>query len=323
MSVAFHADAVPPRAPKGYWQHVVEGTIGPLDVRVEGGLDAGDRGRVGEAGPVRVLELAVPNRRVAGRALTHIRRLDLEVCAREVHGGGRGVVEQNAREARLALDDVALLDPSRPRGGDDSSAEFVAVVFPRALLPLHRDELARLTGVRVPGDRGLDALISSLAGQLPGRLDDCSPADQARLGTAVLDLVTTALTARLDCGQDMAPNGRRRELLVRVYAFIEERLGDPDLSPASIAAAHYISLRSLYKLFETEPTTVAGWIRRRRLERCRSALLDPAHRHMPVSTIAADWGFASAAHFSRAFRSAYGLAPAQYRAMTAGTGVVV
>lgn len=311
--MVFRADAAPPKTRRDYWQHVIEGAIGPLDLRVDGGLDSGDRLRVSEAGAVRVLELAVSNRRVAERAQAHIRRQDLDVCAIEVHASGRGVVEQNGREARLAPGDLALLDLSRPCRCDYSSAEFVAVVFPRALLPLRPDELARLTGVRVPGDRGLDALISSLARQLPQRLDDCSPADRARLGTAVLDLVTAALAARLDGGRPAPPDTRRQELLLPVLAFIEERLGDPDLSPASIAAANCISLRYLYKLFESEQATVADWIRRRRLERCRSDLLDPAQRHTPVSTIAARWGFASAAHFSRAFRAAYGLPPAEYR----------
>jgi methylphosphotriester-DNA--protein-cysteine methyltransferase len=67
------------------------------------------------------------------------------------------------------------------------------------------------------------------------------------------------------------------------------------------------------RLFETERATPADWIRRRRLERCRRDLLDPALWHTPVSTIAARWGFASPAHFSRAFRAAHGLPPTEYR----------
>jgi AraC-like DNA-binding protein len=194
----------------------------------------------------------------------------------------------------------------------------VAVVFPRALLPLHADELARLTGVRIPGDRGLGALISSLARQLPHRLDDCCPAEQARLGTAVLDLITAALAARLDRGSQVPQDSSRRALLSSVQAFIEQRLADPALSPDTIAAAHYISLRSLHKLFEGENTTVCGWIRSRRLERCRRDLIDPTLDDWPVSAIAARWGLMNAAHFSRVFRDAYGLPPAEYR-LLAGT----
>jgi AraC-like DNA-binding protein len=102
-------------------------------------------------------------------------------------------------------------------------------------------------------------------------------------------------------------------LVGRIHAFIERRLGDPDLSPAAIAAAHHVSRRYLYKLFETQPTGVAGHIRRRRLERCRRDLLDPALRARPVNAIAARWGMPDPAHFSRSFRSAYRISPAEYR----------
>jgi AraC-like DNA-binding protein len=58
---------------------------------------------------------------------------------------------------------------------------------------------------------------------------------------------------------------------------------------------------------------VAGWIRQRRLERCRTDLADPLLRTMPVSAIAARRGLPDPAHFSRLFRGAYGQPPADYR----------
>jgi AraC-like DNA-binding protein len=315
MSVVLHATAAPLTSRTDYWQHVLEDTFGPADLRVGGRLDSGDQLRVGDAGAVRVIELSISSRNEAERAQTHIRQLDRELYKIAVHARGHGVVEQDGRQAWLAPGDVIFADLSRPCRWAYSSAQFVSVSFPRALLPLRPDQLTRLTGVRIPGDRGLGALISTLARQLPELLDDCGAAEQARLGTAVVDLVTAALAARLDRAQEVPPDSRQRALLLRVLAFIEERLGDPGLSPAGVAAAHHISVSYLYKLFEIEQTPVAEWIRRRRLERCRRDLLDPALRHTPVSSIAARWGFTSAAHFSRAFRAAHGLPPADYRTL--------
>jgi AraC-like DNA-binding protein len=97
-------------------------------------------------------------------------------------------------------------------------------------------------------------------------------------------------------------------------------VGDPGLMPRMVAAAHYVSVRYLHKLFETEQTTVAQLIRHRRLERCRRDLLDPAFRAVPVSAIAARWGLLNAAHLSRAFRTAYGAAPIEYRRLTQPPG---
>jgi AraC-like DNA-binding protein len=95
---------------------------------------------------------------------------------------------------------------------------------------------------------------------------------------------------------------------------IEERLGDPELSPRSIAAAQFISVRYLHKLFETQQTSAADWIRQRRLERCARDLVDPALAGAPIGTIGARWGITNQAHLSRLFRARYGVSPSDYRA---------
>jgi AraC-like DNA-binding protein len=133
-----------------------------------------------------------------------------------------------------------------------------------------------------------------------------------------MDLLIVALAERLGRAATLAPTTQRRALLASVQGFIDQRLADPELSPSAIAAAHHISLRYLHKLFEAQPTTVSGWIRQRRLERCRRDLLDPALGDWSVSAIAARWGLIDAAHFGRLFRAAYGLPPAEYR-LTAST----
>lgn len=74
-----------------------------------------------------------------------------------------------------------------------------------------------------------------------------------------------------------------------------------------------MSLRALHALFEHHEATVSGWIRHRRLERSRRDLADPAQRDVPVSAVATRWGLVNHAHFSRAFRAAYGLSPVDYR----------
>ncbi|HET6748267.1 MAG TPA: helix-turn-helix domain-containing protein, partial [Actinomycetes bacterium] len=93
----------------------------------------------------------------------------------------------------------------------------------------------------------------------------------------------------------------------------------PGLAPETIAAAHHVSVRYLYKLFEAQGQGVAGQVRRRRLERCRRDLLDPALQARPVGAIGARWGLPDPASFSRAFRDAYGIPPGEYRAMGDGS----
>jgi AraC-like DNA-binding protein len=53
--------------------------------------------------------------------------------------------------------------------------------------------------------------------------------------------------------------------------------------------------------------------RKKRLERCRKALTDPAQSKRSVSEIAYSWGFCDLTHFGRAFRAAYGMLPSECR----------
>jgi AraC-like DNA-binding protein len=81
----------------------------------------------------------------------------------------------------------------------------------------------------------------------------------------VLDLLTVALAARLDRRRQVPPDSTQHAVLLQVYAFIEEHLSDPGLSPRTIADAHHISTRYLYKLFEAKRQSVADWVRHRRM----------------------------------------------------------
>jgi AraC-like DNA-binding protein len=313
MSAVFTNDGVPVASRAEYWRHVLGEAIVPLEP-----LGLPDRVVAGNVGSIAVGELSHRGDGGAKRTTAHIRRCDAELCKVDVIARGRGVIEQGGREARLGPGDLTLVDLSRPAGWAMSSIRCVAVIFPKSLLPLRPRDAARLTAVRIPGDEGAGALISSLARQLPARLGDWNGVGGARLAGAIVDLLTVALAAGLDRTAEVPTETRRRALLERIRAFIDERLGDPQLSPSSIAAAHFISLRKLHKLFQTQETTVAEWIRRRRLERCARDLLDPALAAEPVGAIGARWGYTNPAHFSRAFRAAHGLPPSEYRLTASG-----
>jgi AraC-like DNA-binding protein len=288
----------------------------PLDARIDARHDPRGRMRAGRVGPVDISTLTGGPPHEAFRTRKLIRASDAEQFKIHVMVRGRAVWAQAGREAELAPKDFTLVDLSRPcHGADrDDVHECVAVMFPHTALPLRHDELARLTAVPVSGRDGLGATISSLARHLGGNLGRYGSTDGARLATALMDLLIVALAERLDRVAAIAPDTRRRALLSSVQSFIEQRLGDPGLSPPTIAAAHHISLRHLHKLFEGHEATVGGWIRARRLERSRQDLRDPALSDWPVSAIAARWGLLDATHFSRVFRAAYGVPPAEYRA---------
>lgn len=146
-------------------------------------------------------------------------------------------------------------------------------------------------------------------------LDDLTPggADAAR--DAVVELVRGVVRQELD---DTEP--RLAPALCRAAKnLVDDRLADPDLSPTMLARELHVSVRTLHRAFATDEESVAGYIRRSRLERARRALAAPVGRPS-ISELAAHWQFADSSHLIRAFRKHYGQTPAQFVRSQGRTG---
>src|SRR5690242_13390752 len=235
-----------------------------------------------------------------------------------VRGGNSCVVAQDGRQTSVSVGEFAIYDTRRPYEvvcgtSGDWPTQMMTFMFPPSLLPLSRNRLKQLCAVGFRASAGLGDVTSQFLLQLARNIDHYSPAEAARLSTAALEVLATRLAHEVGVRDWGTPEARRHAQLTTIQAFIQRHLGDSGLSPAMIAAAHHISLRSLHQLFHDQGLTVAGWIRQRRLECCRRDLSDPALAPRPVAAIAARWGFSSPADFSRAFRAVHGLPPAEYR----------
>ncbi|MFE8887030.1 helix-turn-helix domain-containing protein [Pseudarthrobacter enclensis] len=225
---------------------------------------------------------------------------------------GTGLLIQDNREAVLRPGDLAIYDTNRPYTlAFEEQTRIMVVMFPCDALALPTDYVGQLAAVRMAGDAGLSGIVGQFIRQLAGNLDVLNGPSGSRLATNALDLVSTMLHAEMDISPDrMKPQAL---LAVSVREYIEANLSDPGLSPASIAAAHFISTRHLHNLFHESGTTVAGFIRSQRLDGARRDLRDPLHAGLPVGAVAARWGFLDAAHFSRTFRDAFGVPPSDWR----------
>ncbi|SDM38093.1 helix-turn-helix domain-containing protein [Nonomuraea jiangxiensis] len=220
---------------------------------------------------------------------------------------------QDGKDAILRPFDMTLFHTSRPyhmRTGTKRSHHALTLSFPGSLLPFSGRALKQAAVHVLPGTQGIGRLTAQFLSGLAAHRGPHSTADLLWLGITLTDLITMLLGHRLDTA--VPPETGRRALLMRVRDHIQRNLGDPTLSPTTIAAAHSMSLRSLHRLFTSEGTTVAGWIREQRLERGRHDLVRPGQREA-IHVIANRWGFSDVAVFSRAFRAAYGMNPQEYR----------
>ncbi|WP_175538672.1 AraC family transcriptional regulator [Arthrobacter sp. cf158] len=123
-----------------------------------------------------------------------------------------------------------------------------------------------------------------------------------------------SVIVRMACAEEK-PEGRSdtQALFTASTEIIENRLWDDAMDAEALAARLNVSTRTLHRAFRAQGASISMWIRERRLDRCRQDLQDPAFSHLPVSSIAAQWGLRDAAHFSRLFKARFGESPRSFR----------
>ncbi|MGA3403289.1 MAG: helix-turn-helix domain-containing protein [Acetobacteraceae bacterium] len=212
-------------------------------------------------------------------------------------------MEGVTRTGDLVVYDTDLPFETQPRDG----YLLEMWLLPKALLEPHLPAVGRPLAVILSGRSGVEALAAGYLDAVTRNWDSLSEAAMGPVAETLARLIGIA------CGAAAAqqPGAVRAGRLVEARQHIDRHLADPDLSPARVAAALSVSVRTLHGLFEPTGTSFARYVLRRRLEECRAALLASPTR--PVIDIAFAWGFSSLSGFYRAFQAAFGMSPSELR----------
>ena len=259
-------------------------------------------------------ELLISRIRLAGlgqrgvRAARKIRCDSLDHYVIEVYTGGGCTGEAGAGGFDLATGGVGILDLGQPLAVQSAHSESVAITIPRALLDSRVPDAARQHGTVLRN--GVGSLLGEYVCSLYRHLPHLSAAEADRVSQATISMIAACLApSRGNAARAQGPVDS--VLLERAKRYIGQNFSSSDLTVERICAALRVSRSHLYRAFEPQGG-VAGYIQACRLSNARAALLDPTDiRH--ISALAYDHGFASAAHFSRAFRRHFGLTPSDAR----------
>lgn len=296
-----------------YWCDAICDVFVKLDCAAKRGVQLDGRIVTDEVGVVALSDVAATpqivtrGRRQLSQAAEDDVLLSLQVT-------GTGVIAQDGRMARLRPGDMAAYDSTRPYTlAFDGPFRQLVVQAPREDWSRRLGPVQRLTASTVSGTSPEGRLAGRLVRDVAASSDGIDAAAAGRVGESILDLLAAGL-ARFDRGGAERGGEAVWTTLYRAKSFIEENLADPQLTVITAASALGFSPRYLTKLFALEDESPSRYIWRRRLERCRDDLRSAALAGRSISTIAYRWGFASPAHFSRAFRARFGLSPRAYRA---------
>lgn len=288
-----------------YWRSTVCDQFVPLAVEPMG---SALRGRVagGNVAEARMRRIRA-TRHAFERRAGDIRAGDPGVLHLLFQDYGQAAVEQDGRTATLAPSDLLLYDSSRAFSFRTSEEfQFTICLLPKRLLPLP-EKVQKEHTARVFSSRdGVGAAAAALLTSMARHVTEADPNQQVALQQAMVSMYVALMS------EDGLSGSPPSVHLSMAKSFIVRNLGDPNLCPADVAAACNLSLSYLHRNFAGDGTTVAGYLREKRLQ--------AAHRDLssttvdePVIQVAQRWGITDPAHFSRMFKKRFGLTPGELR----------
>ncbi|MFJ5213663.1 helix-turn-helix domain-containing protein [Streptomyces sp. NPDC088354] len=221
--------------------------------------------------------------------------------------------QQGGRQGVTRAGDLVVLENAKPyEVFFHGTMHSVLVRVPTNVLGLRPSLLEQVTAVGLSSERPVVGATVGFFTRLARAHPTADEAETALLAEPCLDLIRAVVTMTLG-RDDLAGAPLNNTLLHRVQEYVRLHLAEPDLTAARIAAEHQVSVRQLYLTLSRAGITLGEWVRTQRLEQCRRELASSVHQFMTIEAIAHRWGFASAPHFSRAFKAEYGVSPRELR----------
>lgn len=309
MSVTV-ASAVALQDATDIWRHRLDEAFAglmPEPVRTDQMRGTLSGARLGELSTFRVEGSPQVLRRTPGAVREHPVEL-LKMC---LQIRGRAIVHQFDRELVIEPGHLAVYNTGQPYDLRlDGDWECAVMAFPGSALGLPaawmEGAMSRVHEVSQGPGSALKTLISSSL-QQPGA--GASASAGLRFGEAGLQLLAGVISQEAVAVADGAPDAMRLQAIEYVRCHCQ----DHHLSHLDVASALHMSSRTLDRLFENEPSTITTIIREMRLAGARRELVDPRSARRTVNAVAARWCFLDATHFSRLFKSRYGVSPSVAR----------
>ncbi|MFD1303231.1 AraC family transcriptional regulator [Methylobacterium marchantiae] len=224
---------------------------------------------------------------------------------------GRGMGVCGRRQMTFEVGSLSVTKLSSTANYRLEDITFTALVVPRRLLEAGMGPVDPIDGRVFKPDTPEAMIIGAHIRALLDLPETLTPAKAALAGRASLLLLAACFSR--SAPQLVSGADPEAETTKAIRRFIDDHLADPDLDAALICRHFGLSRSRLYRL--TSATgDVARVIRRLRLTRAHREIAARRKTDVPMTEIAARFGFRQERSFRRAFQQAFGYSPAELRA---------
>lgn len=242
---------------------------------------------------------------VGRRNQRDIRKTEGEYLGVLLVHSGREVFSQRGVKAAVNAGSALIWDGVLPaecysEGPLDKSTFFLPRDLGRRILP----HLDTIVGKPLSATATLKLLSSWIESSMT--VDHLDETAAMTAGRTAADLLASAVGNASEMVLD-----ERAIRLMEARSFIDEHLGDCELTIDDIAAGVSTSVRQMHLLFEGTGETCRQYLVRRRMETAHRLLLEGPD--LAITTIAMRCGFSTPSSFSRSFRAARGCTPKEAR----------
>lgn len=188
--------------------------------------------------------------------------------------------------------------------------DFANLLFPKRVLEDHLPNFDS-SFHRFDKDCASHNLAEAYFTSLAENASMLADSDESHIETAATSMLLNLLHTH---GRLNYSNEKRISTLNDALRIIDKNLKCFDLTPQFIADHLGISVRKLHYLFQNSEHSVMTTIRKKRLQKAKEDLANPATMdQLSITHIAYRWAFSDPAQFCSTFKAAFGESPKRFR----------
>ena len=220
---------------------------------------------------------------------------------------GGGLTDE---DEHISAGDMLIIDMDQPHAMRTTEFENLTLVLPRVLRTKLSELLSPLHGKRLSCQNPMIRFMGEHLKVLWGNVPDMNTVQAKGMLEGTLGLMEGWLSQDGRLSEENTPEVSAA-LGQSIKRYIEQHLCEP-MTPRILATHFRISRSQIYRIFAPYDG-VARYVWERRMLRSRNMLTQSAFNHMTVGSIGYECGFLSESHFSRTFKSRFGVSPSEMR----------